>query len=131
MRWGNFAAFMSAVAIVAAASDARALTSPAATRASCTVVGGEKLPAEVGGADALCDAIRRAVSAEAGDRHFTAELKVVSPSVLAARLIVDGRVLAEQRLAVMDRNLNMKSIEQFAESLATKVAQAAKPTPGE
>ena len=121
---------MFAVAIVAAASDARAVTSPTSSRPSCTVIGGDKLPAETGGADALCEAVRRAVAAQAPGRLVIAELKVMSPSILSARLVVEGRELPEQKLSVMDRKLNMKSIERFAQSLATKVA-AAKPNPGE
>jgi hypothetical protein len=42
-------------------------------------------------------------------------------------LTVNGRILPEQKFAVMDRDLNPQSIERFAQSLAAVVAKTAKP----
>jgi len=52
-------------------------------------------------------------------------VRVLRPSMLATMLIVEGKALPEQKFAVMDRNLNTRSIERFAQSIATKVAEAA------
>ena len=90
----------------------------------CSVVGAEKLPAEAGGADALCAAIREALSKQAPKARAVVEVRVLTPSMLAAMLVVDGKALPEQKFAVMDRNLNPRSIERFAQSIANKVAQA-------
>ena len=47
--------------------------------------------------------------------------------MLATRLMVNGRALAEQKFAVMDDNLNKGSIERFAQSIAAAVAKAIRP----
>jgi hypothetical protein len=59
--------------------------------------------------------------------RFTADVKVVSSSMLAANLVVNGRALPEQKFAVMDRELGQSSINRFASSLAAEVAKAARP----
>lgn len=89
----------------------------------CRVVDGGKLPAESGGAVALCAAIERAVSARAPGVAYTVEVKVLSSSRLAATLTKDGHELPEQRFASMDRELTVSSIERFAESIADRVAK--------
>lgn len=91
--------------------------------AHCSVVDGGKLPAESGGAVALCAAIERAVSARAPGAHFTAEVRVLSASRLAATLTRDGHPLAEQKFASMDRELTGRSFERFALALAEQVAK--------
>lgn len=90
----------------------------------CDVADAEKLPPESGGADALCTAIARAaVSAGLGE-GFGVEVRVLSPSMLAAVVTTpDGRRLPEQRLATADRELRKSSFERFARSLV-QVAQA-------
>lgn len=125
MRWGRFAASTLAVAAVASASEACAMSAPASNEARCSVVGGEKLPPDSGGPEALCAAVRAALGNRAPSAHVTVEVRVLTPSTLATTLMVEGRVLPEQKFAVMDRNLNPRSIERFAQSVATKVAEAA------
>jgi hypothetical protein len=125
MGWDRFAATMLAAGAVAAATGARAMTAAASGNFKCTVVGGEKLPAEAGDSDALCTAIRAAVAKEAPNAQVAVEVRVLTPSMLAAMLVVDGKGLPEQKFAVMDRNLNPRSMERFAQSIASKVAQAA------
>ena len=95
-----------------------------AQRGNCTVVGAEKLPAEVGGADAICAALDRAIASKARGLQYSAEFQVPSASVLIASVTVNGRKLPQQRFGVMDRNLNQGSIERFTQSLASLVAQA-------
>src|SRR5690242_13800749 len=125
MGWVRVAASMLAGAAVVSASDACAMTAPIFENLKCTVVGPDKLLAEAGGADALCAAIHAALAKAAPNARVAVEVRVSSPSMLAARLTVEGQQLPEQKFAVMDRNLNPGSIEQFAQSIATKVAKAA------
>jgi hypothetical protein len=96
--------------------------SPDSQSPRCRVVDGGKLPAESGGANALCAAIERAASARAPGVAFTAEVRVVSSSRLAATLTRDGRKLPEQNFASMDRELSSSSLERFAAALADQLA---------
>jgi len=125
MGWGRFAALVLAVALGVSASSVCAMSASAPERAQCTVIGSDKLPAESGGAEALCATIRNAVAKQAPNVRVSVEVRVLRPSMLATMLIVEGKALPEQKFAVMDRNLNTRSIERFAQSIATKVAEAA------
>lgn len=100
------------------------MTPPSSEAFKCSVIGSEKLPSEAGGSDTLCAAIRAAVLKDAPKARTVVEVRVLTPSMLAAMLVVDGKALPEQKFAVMDRNLNPRSIERFAQSIASKVAQA-------
>lgn len=99
----------------------------AVTVGRCTVIGGENLPAAVGGNEALCTAIERAIASRAPTAHYSAQIKVLPRSRLSATLVVNGRTLPEQKFAVMDRELNPASIQLFADSLAEQLVEAAKP----
>jgi hypothetical protein len=92
----------------------------------CSVLAGEKLPPASGGAQGLCEAIERAIGEAAPHVAYRAEITVISPARLSAKLVVDGRTLPEQKYAIMDRELNPSAIERFANSLAKAVAKAAK-----
>ena len=93
----------------------------------CRVIAGEKLlPASSGGPEAICAAIEAGVNEKAPNAHYTAEVKVLRKSMLATTIVVNGRTLPEQNFAVMDRDLNPTSIKRFAESIAAKIADAAK-----
>lgn len=94
--------------------------------AHCRVVGGEKLTAESGGSSALCVAVEKAIRASAPRTRYDAEVRVLSPSRLSATLIVEGRRLPEQKLAIMDRTITAAAVERFAQALAAEVAKAAK-----
>ena len=97
-----------------------------APRHDCRVLDAGKLPAAAGGAHAICAAIEQAVAAQAPNVRFSAEVRVVTPSMLATKLVVNGRALPEQKFAVMDRKLGASSIQRFANSIASEVAKAAK-----
>lgn len=112
------------IVVAAAVASAPAMSAPA--HGQCRVVGAAKLPASAGGADAICAAIGRAVAERAPNVRFSAQVKVVKPSLLATTLVVNGRTLPEQKFAVMDRELGAASIKRFAESIAMEVAKAAK-----
>lgn len=117
---------VAALALAANAQAACAMSAPStpASAAQCNVVGGEKLPPQSGGADALCAAIRQAVSAKIPGVGFTADVTVISDWKLGATITTaDGRHLPEQRHVVLDAKLDKRSFEQFANSLATKVAE--------
>lgn len=90
----------------------------------CRVSGGEKLPAGSGGAAALCAAVERALAASGSNAAVKAEVRVLSASMLAATLTAGGRTLPEQRFASMDRDLDGRSFERFAEVLADQAARA-------
>ena len=90
---------------------------------SCQVLDGDKLPAESGGAAALCEAIHRAVMKNAPNAKFTVEIKVLSSSRLAATVTSGGRTLPEQKFATMDRELTRSSFERFAAAIAEQLAQ--------
>src|SRR5215218_3613460 len=92
----------------------------------CQVIGGENLPGGVGNAIAVCEVIERAIAAQAPNVRYRAEVQILSRSMLRATVVSEGRKLAEQKLAVMDRDLNASSIERFARALADEVAKAAK-----
>lgn len=89
-----------------------------AESASCQVVGGEKLPAGSGGAEALCAAIE-----QAGGPAFRVKVEVLSPSSLNAVVtLADGRILPGQRFDVSDRELSKSSFQRFAENLVAVAA---------
>src|SRR5688572_10092599 len=69
----------------------------------CRVIGGEKLPAESDGADALCGAIAAAAAEQAPGQSYSIEIRVLPRSRLSASVRTsDGRTLPEQGFASMD-----------------------------
>jgi hypothetical protein len=122
--WGRFAMFvLAAVAGIQPASGH--VMSNQDQQRQCRVLGAEKLPSAAGGGDALCTAVERAVAKRAPKVRYTAQIRVISRSRLAAIVIVNGRPLPEQKFAVMDRDLSSGSIERFAAALALEVSKAA------
>lgn len=92
----------------------------------CRVTGGEKLPADSGGSDALCAAIVRAAATQVPAARFKVEVQVRGPSALTAILTTeDGKTLPEQTFSISDRGLTKGSLERFANSLVSEVARAA------
>ena len=115
------------IMLVAAAlfcGSACAMSSQGNPSAHCRVIGGDKLPAESGGAAALCSEIERAMAARLPGAEYRAEVRVLSASRLSATMVADGRALPEQHLASMDRDVNRASFERFATVLAEQVAAA-------
>lgn len=104
-------------------ANACAMSSPTSETPHCRVVDAGKLPPNSGGADALCSAVDRALSARAPGVAYTAEIRVLSASRLVASLTANGRGLAEQNFATMDRDLDRYSFERFANVLADLVAK--------
>ncbi len=117
-----FAGVIASATVVAASAPAMS----ALQNGLCRVVNGEKLPAESGGAAAICSAVEQAMAARAPKVRYTAEVRVLSKSALAALVVADGKALPKQEFAVSDRNLNPSSIKRFAEGLADEVAKVGK-----
>jgi len=91
----------------------------------CKVVGASELPAEAGGADAICAAIGDAARTRAPGVSFAVEIRVLSASALAAVVrLEDGRTLPELKMAVSDRQLNPGSIGRFAAAIAEEIGKA-------
>ena len=101
------------------------MSSPERNPAGCRVVGGEQLPAESGGADALCKAIASAAAEKAPGQNYSVEVRVLPQSRMAAEITMsDGRKLAEQKFVSMDKPLSSGSFKRFADAIAAELAKA-------
>jgi hypothetical protein len=90
--------------------------------AQCQVIGGEKLPAESGGAQALCEAVASALEAHAPGQAYRVEIQVLGPSRLAASVTSkDGRKVAQQKMASSDKNLTKRSFGRFADAIVAQL----------
>src|SRR3954452_12978773 len=121
--WSRFHGTVLACAVLAAAS-APAMSAPK-DLGTCRVLQAEKLPAGTGGAEGICSAVQRAITARAPLVRYSAEVRILSKSALAVNIKVEGRKMPEQHYAVMDRNLNSNSIRHFAEAIGDEVAKVA------
>ncbi|MDQ3246908.1 MAG: hypothetical protein M3Q52_08485 [Pseudomonadota bacterium] len=93
----------------------------------CSVVGAEKLPAEVGGADAVCAAVRGALQGSTLAKGATVTVKIRSSySAAASMTTAAGRELPEVNVAISDRALNQRSIAMLAEGIARQVNSSAR-----
>ena len=92
---------------------------------SCHVTNGGKLLGSVK-SDTICVEVERAISSRAAGVQYSVEIRVLSPSRLAATLVVDGRTLPVQNFAVMDGKLSDGTIKRFADALAAAVVEATK-----
>jgi len=99
------------------------MSTPEQAQGPCRVTGAEKLPAEAGGAGAICAAVERAVAAQALNVRYSVEVRVLSRTALAANLEAGGRKLQELRFSVTDRELNPRAIGHFADSVAAALAR--------
>jgi len=91
----------------------------------CRVIAGEKYLGVTGGA-MLCHEIEREIAVEAPGVRYAVDVKALSPSRLAAQVVVNGKALPEHKFAVMDAELESESMKRFARSLAADVAKAVK-----
>ena len=99
------------------------MSAPEQAQGPCRVIGAEKLPAEAGGAGAICAAVERAVAAQAPKVRYTVEIRVLSRTALAANVETAGRKLPELNFSVSDRELNPRAISHFADSIAAALAE--------
>ena len=87
----------------------------------CRVSGAQKLPAELGGADALCAAAARAISS-VSPKPKAIEIRVVSPFLISATVIlVDNRRLPVIKISSSDRPLGRKAIQMLTDSIAAQI----------
>lgn len=115
-----------AMVLASASGTACGVTNSAPRVDRCQLIGGEKLPPEIGGEPQICAAIEAAVAARAPGTAYSVEVRVLSDHMLAAQVrLADGRSLPEQKLAVSDRKLSRRSIEQFARAIGEAVRSAA------
>jgi hypothetical protein len=121
---GKIAAISLMMAVASVGGSACAMNHPN-PGPGCQVVGASQLPADAGGADAICSAIGDAARARVPGVSFTVEVRVLSASALAAVVrLADGRTLPEQKMAVSDRKLNPGSIGRFAAAIAEEIGKA-------
>lgn len=114
-----------AVALASASAGACGMSHSASRPDRCQVIGGDKLPAEIGGARQICAAIEAAAASRAPEAGYSVEVRVLSDYMLSARVrMADGRALPEQKLAVSDRKLNRRSIDRFAITIGEAIAGA-------
>lgn len=122
---GGLLSIAVASALGCASGSACAVSGAESDPASCRVVGGEKLPAESGGADGLCEAIAEAVAKQAPGMSYSVEITVLPLSRLSASITTgDGRKLDELRFARMDKPLSSGALKRFASSIAMELAKA-------
>lgn len=89
----------------------------------CQVIGAEKLPAEIGGADALCAAVGQALQA-VSPKPAAITLDVVSRFKIAAMVtLADGRHLPAVNVGSADRPLGRTAIQMLADGIAAHIAQ--------
>jgi hypothetical protein len=119
------AATVFAMALASASGSACGMTSSNAQSDRCQVIGGDKLPAETGGAGQICASIEAAAAARAPGVGYSVAVTVVSDYMLAARVrMADGKSLPEQKLAVSDRKLNRRAIDRFADAIGEAIGRA-------
>ena len=119
--------FSIAIAAVLAgvSGSACAMSNSESNAGSCRVVGGEKLPVESGGSNALCKAIVDAVEEQAPGMRYQVEVTVLPRSRLTASIITgDGRKLPEQSFVRIDKPLSSGAFKRFAAAIAGELARA-------
>lgn len=120
---GLFAAIAGTAALASGSACAMSASEPKA--AACRVIDGEKLPAESGGADALCKAIAAAATQQAPGVPYNVVVTVLANSRLSASVTMgDGRKLADRNFARMDRPLTEEAFQRFAQAIAEDLAKA-------
>jgi ABC-type glycerol-3-phosphate transport system substrate-binding protein len=117
--------FAIAAALAGVSGSACAMSSGEVRAGSCQVVGGEKLPVESGGSDALCKAIVDAVEEQAPGMRYQVEVTVFPRSRLTASIMTgDGRKLPDQSFVRIDKPLSSGAFKRFATAIAGELAKA-------
>ena len=118
----GFATIIALVSVASAGGSACAMSMDQSAATECTVIGGEKLPQETGGAAGICAAVKEALKAQPGGRSVRVQIQVKSNSWLVARIERDGTALPEQNMAIADSKLTKGSVERFARAIAQAVS---------
>jgi ABC-type glycerol-3-phosphate transport system substrate-binding protein len=117
--------FAIASALAGVSGSACAMSTGEGRAEACRVVGGEKLPVESGGSDALCKAIVDAVEQQAPGLRYQVEVTVLPRSRLTASITTgDGRRLPEQSFVRIDKPLSSGAFKRFAAAIAGELAKA-------
>ena len=73
----------------------------------------------------MCKAIAAAAAEKAPGQGYSVEVHVLPQSRMAAEITMgDGRKLAEQKFASMDKPLSSGSFKRFADAIASELAKA-------
>jgi hypothetical protein len=119
----KFAFVMMPLAAISFSGSACAMTSPSDKGVQCRVVGGDKLPADSGGADGFCAAIAKAAAAQVPGQGFTVEARVLGASEMSATVTTaDGRQLPVQDYSISDRGFSKVALDRFAKNLVAMIA---------
>ena len=94
------------------------MNTPSASDPVCKVIGADKLPAQTGGASALCGAIEKALAETKVTGPISIEITIRSPRVLAAAVKRGDVALPEMTMDVFDTAINQDIIDRFARSVA-------------
>lgn len=115
-----------AIAPAVLAPSACAMSAPVPSAPRCRVIEDEKLPVASGGANALCEAIKRAATARGLPHSFDVEVGVGARSMLAARVtLANGAVLPALHMAEMDRPVTRDTLDRFGAAIADHIAGVA------
>lgn len=120
---GGFAAILLAIG-----GSACAMSRADKGQIRCTVEGGEKLPAEVAGPDAVCAAIERAVlpvleRSGMAASNISVAVTVKSDNRIAAVASAGERTMPEQNVGITDRKLNGRAVEMLAQAIAVQLGE--------
>jgi len=109
-----------------ASAGTAAMSHAQAASVQCRVVAGEKYLKAPVGSVSICAEIARAVTSQAPKARVETEVTVLSPSRLAATLVVNGHALPGHKFAVMDSDLSEDAVRRFAHSLGLAAADSVK-----
>jgi hypothetical protein len=118
---GKVATAMLLMTTALVGGSACAMNSPVPA-SRCQVVGASQLPADTGGADALCSAIEQALQT-AAPKPAAVEVSVISPYLISATVtLAGGRRLPAIKVGSSDRQLGARAVQMMADSIAVQVA---------
>jgi hypothetical protein len=119
--------FALSAGLVSGPGAACAMTAKPAAEPRCEVADAAKLPAGIGGADALCAAIRKAAAERGVAAGFSVQVRVESPyRISATARSADGRTFPEVNAASSDRPLSPRSFRMLGEAIAAQLSSPAR-----
>lgn len=125
---GKGTAALTLVLAAAASGSACAMSPTSSQQLRCVVQGEEKLPPELGGADAVCSAIERAsapvLQRSGANPSVSVNVQVLSAFAASAVVTVGAERLPEQRVDISDRPLNARTIDMLARAVAAQLSKA-------
>ena len=103
-------------ALLASGSTTAMAAKDKASLGQCHLATGSKLSADL--STAVCAEIQDALAKAVPGSRFSVEVTAMSRSRLAAELTLNDKILPRQNFAVMDSEIDRRSIRVFAKSLA-------------